>query len=68
MATEVNMLLMNPLPSEILSRAELGYSSVFFHLRACWGFTFDVENEQILVLRKPFLSRIASLRGEKMAK
>ena len=30
--------------------------------------TFDVENEQILVLRKPFLSRIASLRGEKMAK
>ena len=29
-------------------------------------FTFDVENEQILVLSgKPFLSRIASLRGEK---
>ena len=41
---------------------------VFHFLRACWGFTFDVENEQILVLRKPFLSRIASLRGEKMAK
>jgi hypothetical protein len=37
-------------------------------LRACLIFVFDAENGQIWVLAKPFLSFVAALRGEKMAK